>query len=123
MKLVAKHYIKTPQGTITPGEIFDGETLDKEALKRLKRLQAVEEVTFLSAAEAPEGTDNVTEQPEGGDPSGGEPEDEEPGRDDEEDEPEDEERDIDASEGLVTASGPQKPADKSVARKTGRKAK
>jgi hypothetical protein len=109
MKLVAKHYVKTADGTVTPGEVFDGDKLSENELLRLVRLEAVEVLQPLPFVD--EGTgEEITEAP------GGEPADEEPEEEEEADE--EVERNIDASENIVTK--PKKAAPK---KKTGGKAK
>lgn len=111
MKYIAKHYIKTPEGTITYGEVFDGKILSDEQVARLKRLGAIKELAPLPF-EVPD--DEIPE----GDETGDEVFDEEIAEDETGDEEDEEEvRNIDASEGLIAPEPPEKP-EKKPARKT-----
>lgn len=123
MKYVAKHYVKLPWRTVTPGEIFDGGRLGEQEKQRLLRLGAVEELAPLMVEEQEEDTlDNDTQLPDEGAETEQQDEAAEEEQADDEGAEEDDERDIDASEGLVAPKEePAKPV--KAPAKTGRKGK
>lgn len=139
MKYVARHYVKIAGRTYTPGEIFDGKKVpDEDAMERLLRLGAVQELKPLVLEEDADGEGGQNDDPPApaddakreGEAEDQEPQDEPDGEgekaDDDDEAADDEEneafREIDV-EGVVQEPAP-KPAEKPArkpARTAGRK--